>query len=274
MVANKGFIFVLLLLNIGIYGSEVADYDYPAKNKNVVFFLSTPKSGSNVMTGCLLAMTRKPISWFYWGKEILNPSCEYRKHISYNRLELPLVSDRPLLYRTHYQFNELLKVPSKVNKLIFVTRNPKELIYRKFFLTNPQTENPDSDFIEDYLRYYLNAFEVYDGWYSKNRKLVYYEEFIVNDDEILLQLLDFMNEQPVFLDDYIVNKQEYLSRLLQSYSNQHKHNSGGSSSKDGPKAIYYTRNASKETLKFIDSYIMSKAPQIWYNYLNRYATTD
>ena len=265
-------LFFLFCIHFSIFASEIVNFSDASQNKNVTFFLSTPKSGTNLITGCLSAITRKPISWFYWGNSILDPSSEYRNHLSYNRLGLPLISDIPLLYRTHYQFVELMDVPSQHNKLVFATRNPKELLYRKFFLQASSSENPDPQFIEEFLNKYLKAFDVYDSWFPENRMIVFYEDFIDHEDDILLQLLYFMEEPPVFLDDFLKNKLEYMFRLLESYTNQHTHNSGGASSREGPKPIYYTRNASPETLMYIDKYLQTAAPQTWENYLKQFQT--
>jgi len=268
------YLLFSLCIPVSLLAAEVVYFSDAWRNKNVVFLLSTPKSGTNVISGCLSAIARKPISWFYWGNQILDPSSKHRAHISYNRLGLALISDIPLLYRTHYEFTELMQVPSKLNKLIFVTRNPKELIYRKFFLQAPHSENPDRQFLEEFLNAYLEAFEVYEAWDSNTRTIVFYEDFIIHDNEILLNLLQFMDEPPVYLEDFFYNKQEYMSRLLQSYTTQHTHNLGGSSSRDGPKAIYYTKDASPEVLKSIDEFLQKKAPQIWEKYLKCFETME
>lgn len=267
-------LFFLLLLHMSLSGSEYVNFTDSRKNKNKTFFLSTPKSGSNVITGCLSAITRKPISWFYYGNEIHNPDSKHRKHISYNRLELNLVSDIPLLYRTHYEYAQLSLVPSISNKLIFATRNPKELLYRSFYLSKSRSENPNKRFIKKFLNNYIKAFKVFEAWCPNTRKIIFYEDFITNDNEILIELLQFMQEPPLFYDDFLINKQDYLTQLLQSYSNQHKHNLGGSSSKHGTKALYYTRNASLEKLSFIDNYLQKKAPKIWDQYLKRFKTVE
>lgn len=261
----------MLLLNFAIYGSEIPRMDRIWKSKNVTFFLSTTRSGSNLVTASLSAISRKPIWWLWWTDSIFDHSSECRKHPSYNRLGLPLISSIPLLYRTHYEFSLLMRVPSKLNKLIFVTRNPKELLFREFFLKSTSTVEPDSQFIETFLKRYLQAFKVYDSWFVENRRLVFYEDFINQGDEILVQLLQFMDEEPKYLDDFITNKQEYMSIMLESYARQHKRNSGGlSSSTDGPKSIYYTKNASLEILTYIDEYIEKEAPKIWELYLKRF----
>jgi hypothetical protein len=263
------YLFFLLCIPSSIFASAIADFNDVSKNKNVTFFLSTPKSGTNLITGCLSAITRKPISWFYWGTSILNPASKHRNHISYNRLALPLISDIPLLYRTHYEYAELLELSSQQNKLIFATRNPKELLYRKFFQTSSSTD-PDPQFIEEFLKNYLLAFDVYNSWFPETRIIVFYEDFINNEEDVLLELLHFMEETPVYLEDFLNNKQQYFSRLLESYTKQHVHNSGGASSRESPKPIFYTRNASLETLKYIDEYLQKTSPQNWEKYLKRF----
>lgn len=275
MVKILGNLFFLLCLPFAIIASEFVDFNESRNNKNITFLLSTPKSGTNLITGCLSAITRRPISWFYWGDSIGNPSSNYRQHISYNRLGLPLISDIPLLYRSHYEFAKLMQVPFELNKLIFATRNPKELIYRSFFLQASQSdEEPNDQFIEEFLNWYLQAFEVYEAWCPSTRRIVFYEDFIINDESILLELLRFMDEEPLFFEDFLNNKQEYLSRLLLSYADQHKHNLGGSSSKEGPKPIYYTKNASPERLRFIEGFFLKNAPEIWEKYLKRFETVE
>jgi hypothetical protein len=269
------YLFIILFFPfLSLFAGGVASYSHPEKNENVVFFLTTPKSGANLITGCLCALTRKPISWFSWADTILDPSSPHRNHISYNRLGIPLESDTPLVYRTHYQLKELMRVPSEINKLIFVTRNPKELLYRQYSLKAIHAENPSRKFIKIFLDGYLQAFEVYDAWCKDTRMLVFYEEFIAYDEEILLQILTFIEENPMYLEDFLNNKNEYLEKLLTSYSKQHTHNLGGQSSKSGPQPIYYTKNASLETLKEIDAYIKNRAPLIWEKYLKQFAVKE
>jgi hypothetical protein len=270
MVAILCAFFYFYFHSIG--ASEYVNYVDSSANANFTFFLSTPKSGTNAITGCLTALTRRPISWFYWGDGISDPYSKHRDHVSYNRLGLELIDDTPLLYRTHYELDKLKQVPSELNKLIFLTRNPKELLYRSFFLKNDFSLEPDDTFIEAFLEKYLLPFAAYETWHPDNRTIVFYEDFILNETETLLKLLNFMDEPPIFLEDFLNNKQEYLARLLQSYSQQHLHNSGGSSCKDGAHAIYYTKNAALERLQYIDAFLKKHAPNAWEKYLNRFET--
>ena len=213
---------ISFLLAMGaLCSSEIPNFECLEKSQGAVIFLTTPKSGVNWVTGSLTAITRKPISWLHWGRRVLNPVDSCRTHPSYNRIGLPLITDRPLLYRTHRDFDQLRQLPSNKNKLIFLTRNPKELLFRKFFLTSTASVIEDPEFIRDFFERYLQAFEVYDSWDPDNRMMFYYEDFIERDEEILLRLLAFMGEEPAYLDDFRMNKQLYAAKLLDSYKHQH-----------------------------------------------------
>ena len=251
--------------------SEVPDFNHLSNTRGATIFLSTERSGSNLISTSLAAITRKPISWLHWKTSVFEPNSERKQQPAYNRLHLPLITDQPLLYRTHGAFEELRQIPSYANRLIFMTRNPKELIFRKFSLQSPQ-EAPDLLFVEDFLKKYLTAFEMYEAWDENTRMLVFYEDFIGRGDEILLELLSFMGEKLLFFEDYRMHREEYLARLLESYKEQHQKVAGGLSSRDGPTAIYYTKNAPMETLLQIDAYIERKAPLIWKKYLKRFST--
>lgn len=182
------------------------------------------------------------------------------------------MTDEPLLYRTHYGLKNLRKVPSHLNQLIFVTRNPKELLYREFSLTTSLTPDPDPEFIKRFLDEYLQMFQIYEEWVEPNRCIVFYEDFLVDGDEILLKLLAFMQEPALYLEDYLTHKQEYLSKLLTSYAAQHVNNKGGASALGGSKPIHYTKNANPEILLYIDEYLRKEAPKIWERYLSRFAS--
>lgn len=254
------FLFVPFL----IFSSEIPNFDDLSRCKECVFLLTTPKSGSNLVSASLSAITRRPISWIRWGNNAL------KKHPSYNRLCLPLVSNKPLLYRTHYELDELIQIPSTGNKLIFLTRNPKELLFRAYRLTLSEKEEPDFLFIENFLNEYFEPFRVYQSWDERNRMLIYYEDFIAGCDQILLDILHFMQVEPTYFADFITNKENYLKQLLESYKKQHEQNKGGLSSIKGPQALFYSKGVSFETLSWIDHYIASVEPNLWEYYLKRF----
>lgn len=264
-------IFAYLFFPFILFASAVPDFDDFSKSKDVVFFLSTPRSGTNWISASLVAITRKPVSWVSWGKRVFEPLSKFSDHPSYNRLKLDLVGKKPLMYRTHYDFAELMEVPSYCNQLIFVTRNPKELLFRYHALKCPTEVIPSAEFIQNFFDNYLKAFQIYNEWNETNRKLIFYEDFIDCGDEILLDLLKFIGEPATFWDDFLLNREEYMVRLLESYEEQHKKNAGGASSKGGAKAIFYIKDVDPQLLQSIDEYLQKSAPEIWEKYLKRFA---
>ncbi|MCC6127971.1 MAG: sulfotransferase domain-containing protein [Chlamydiae bacterium] len=232
--------------------------------------MTTPRSGSNLFYACLYAITGRPISWLEWGESVFYPDSEKTKHPSYNRLGLPLVDQRPLLYRTHFSLNELRQVSSLCNRLIFLMRNPKELLFRAHRLAHPNQKEPDTLFIQKFLDECLAPFKVYESWNPVNRMLIYYEDLIIDENKVFLEALDFMRVDPTFFEEFIRNKEEYMKCLLESYSKQHVRKRGGESSVGGVKEIFYSQDVNPEILKGIDRYLMQREPNLWNLYLKRF----
>lgn len=252
---------ILLLFSISpLRCEESREFDKLSEAENLVIFLSSPRSGSNLITCSLQAIVRKPIGNFNTQGIHKNGS---------KRLELDWVSHVPFLYRVH-SAEKIRELPSDVNKLIFVTRNPKELFFRQHSISS--LKDLKTEKINHKLNQYLSRFKFYESWDPYNRCMVFYEDFINQEnEEILLELLDFMGEEPKFFDDYVKNKEKYLNVILSSYRDQHG-NKAGKSSLHGSQAIYYTKNKDPELLKHIDRVLQEKAPVIWEKYLKRFET--
>lgn len=251
--------------------SRIPNFDHLENSQGVVILLSTKRSGSNWVSGSLLAITRKPISWLWWRQRVLKENSKFQSDPSYNRLNLPLDSRIPLLYRTHTDFDLLEQFSSDRNKLILITRNPKELLYRENMRTGTYTAVLDRAAAENFLNIYMQTLRVYDSWASQNRFLVYYEDFINDSEQILLNLLGFMGESPTYFDDYIEHREFYNSQLLDSYQKQHATNGGTISARNGPKPIFYTDFAQPEDLLWVDEYLKSVDSILWENYLVRFS---
>ncbi len=229
------------------------------KPKNLVILLSSFRSGTNLLTCTLNAITRKPIGAF--------PSQMIHER-GMNRLKLDSICPTPVIYRTHYA-NTLKGVSSDLNKLIFLTRNLKELLFRNYLITSLQ--DLQSKVVKSFINTYLQRFKMYESWNPDNRYFVFYEDLITQEnEELTLGILDFMDEEPTFFYDYIEHKEEYLNTLLDSYINSR--NMNGASSKNGPKTLYYSKNKDPRLLKYIDQMLQKKEPLIWEKYLKRFET--
>lgn len=253
-----------------VSASEIPNFRDLSLSRGVVVLLTTPRSGTNFFSSCLSILTRRPISWLEWGDAIFHPNSDLTKQLSYNRLNLPLVDQRPILYRTHHGYRELGQISPLCNRLIFLTRNPKELLFRAYFLAYPGQKEPDFHFIQNFLDEYLIPLKLYESWNPANRMLIFYEDLIVDADRIVLDALDFMGIAPAYLEDFVENNETYKKRLLESYTKQQVNNRGGSSSIGGTKAIYYSKDIDPEILKKIDLYLMQREPNLWKLYLNRF----
>ncbi|MBM3201444.1 MAG: sulfotransferase domain-containing protein [Chlamydiae bacterium] len=256
------YFFSFLFVCSSLFASSIPVFENIKKTEDSIFLITTERSGSNWLSTSLSLITRKPISWIEWKYKI------HVNHPSYNRLNIELVSDNPLLYRTHLPNGLIKKVPRDKNKLIFLTRNPKEILFRSLLLKEMrETDKRIWNFIDNYLEY----FNLYESFHKTNRKLIFYEDFIHHHEEILLDVLDFMNEPATFWEDFILNKNFYFSSILSSYKDQHRSVDGGKSSQNGATEKFYSLDISKELLKKIDLYIQKAAPKIWEDHLSRFA---
>jgi hypothetical protein len=156
------------------------------------------------------------------------------------------------------------------NKLIFLTRNPKEVLFRAHLLAFPKQKEPDFLFVKEFLNKYLEPFRIYELWDQENRMLIYYEDFVIDGDAILLDILHFMQVEPTYFEDFIANKQEYQALLLESYRKQHERNNGGFSVREKPESIFYSKGVRFELLARIDEYIQEREPHLWEQYLKRF----
>lgn len=244
------YFFVLLSMCSTAYGSDID------KKENLVIMLSSKLSGTNLIRSSLFAIVRKPIT-------------KFSGTICHLHLELPLVSSTPFLYHSHTP-KPLYSLSSKSNKLILVTRNPKELLFRHFSISSiKDLQTPE---VKIFIERYLNRFKLYESWDNASRFLVFYEDYIMQEnEEILLKLLDFIGEEPTYFDDYINHKEDYSNKILSSYKNLY--NDRGSSSVNGPKRIFYTKDIDPKLLNYADYILQKNEPLIWEKYLKRFETT-
>lgn len=262
-----GLFFLLLLTHsINCHCHQKVYLENVNEAENTIFILTSPKSGSNLLMCSLQAIVRKPI-----GQLRENNTGIYHP-IANKRLQVELISSIPMFYRTHY-LEDMCCVNPDLNKIILLTRNPKELLFRNNLVSSKRDLKSAS--VNHFLKNYMNRLKFYDNWPLDNRRLVFYEDLITQEhnEEILLELIEFMEEDPCFLDDYLRNKEKYLNQIYSHYCNQHKKEKvTGKSAKLGPKKIYHTLGKSKKLLQAIDHKLKKMDPLIWEKYLQRFST--
>lgn len=261
-------IFLFLILSPVVLLSSVSplDFNNPKGVVNKEFFLSFPKSGTNLTLGLIQALTRKP---YLAMQGTWSPSQE-----NLNRVNLDINTEKSPIFRTHGKHIEELvfldRLDQDKNKLIMILRNPKECIVRyckyseeKFLSSTLNNKGGFSLFISN-----LQAF---DSWKNNETKLlIFYEDLIKNPRAFATTILEFLGESQHLLEDVILDYQRLSSEILASYQLQWKHEKKLFSG--GEQEIFHSKGFSKTNMKKIDSHLMKQYPTLWKKYLYRYQT--
>ena len=252
MVFMRNMIFLVFLI-IGLFSSSA----FPDLHSETII-LSTPRSGVNLFSCSLLAILRKPIGRY--------PNTIHQEGTA--RLSLDLISNTPFAYRTHNP-RDVSSANRNFEKLILITRNPKELLFNRFEIKDI-TDVTHNQNIERYLREYFQRFEVFLNWPENKRMLILYEDMIGSLENYLIDACKFIGEEKLFWDDFIMNKDFYLSQMREDYISQH-HDGRGASSLGEPKPIFHTIKQDKDLLKQLDEHLREMDPKIWQLFLSRFA---
>jgi hypothetical protein len=251
-------IFQLLMI---LACSSAFSLDSSAGNKAV--FLTSERSGTNLVSLLLTAITRKPTGVF--------PNITFP--LGTNLFDVEPVSDVPFLYRIHEPGGISVGTNGtwgNYNRFILLSRNPKELLCRTFSIT--QKSDLHRRDVESFIKYYLSRFRKLESWAADKRLCVFYEDVISELDDTLLNILEFLGEEPRFMDDYIEHKAEYIDAVFNNYRDRYHTVKGGVSSLEGAKVTFYTQDKDVELLEYMDQVIEAHDPLIWKKYLKRFKT--
>ncbi|MEX0961850.1 MAG: sulfotransferase domain-containing protein [Simkaniaceae bacterium] len=232
---------------------------FARKKESKIFLLSNPKSGANLISSSLASILKRPV-----GRA---PDKVSEKDS--NRIKIDFISEKPFYYKTH-RYQLVQRAPAKYEKLILLTRNPKELLFRWFDIScSEDLRKPE---IKTFLNNFIGKFLVFENWNSQNRFHVYYEDAITDLNDTLSKLIDFINPStPVSWDDFLSNQETYLDQIRTNYVSQYG-GICGKSSISRPKTIHYTEGKDRELLRSIDKFIKARNPTIWNKYLKRFET--
>ncbi len=223
-----------------------------------IFLLSTPRSGTNLTISSLQIIAKIPCLFVY--QEGMEKSSRDE-----NLLLIDLdFSKKPLLRIHHY--SALKGISSAKNRLIFLTRNPKEIFLRNFGRRGHGKKEKIRDFAFQYLNYYLKMFRFFDDWDPSRRLLVYYEDILLFPKKTLKGILKFLGEEERGLSDYMNHMDAYRMRILESYHQQHESKSKG---KD---ILYYSKQSPQRILLELDAMVKEMDMDLWNKYLYRFET--
>lgn len=249
-------IWIFLTMPSMLVGLVSGKIDADASNQH--FFMTFPRSGTNLTNCYIQALTGKPIAFF----------THKGTNTALNRLNMVLDYSKTTLYREHH--GHLLAPWNKNgNKLLFVLRNYKESIHRK---TNLKNAKDFRDVFTDdgpVLWQYINNIRIFHHWDVNNRLLIYYEDLISDPMNEVKKILKFFDEPiPIYLTNEFLH--DVAMKALNSYHEQHI-DSGGSHSK-GQDLEYHTKQLPVKCIKAIDHFMETHFPVLWQNYLKRYKT--
>ena len=246
--------------------------------------LTQPRSGTVRALSILEAIAGKNIFWHDSAEKItlengnLHPRFRRASPLKkMNKLDrsftkVEYLDKKNVIYGSH--FHTCFKGWNQNNnKLIFLSRNPKEIFFRELLNKNvPISVESIKNFLPRIFPSYINRFKVYDLWPKKNRLLIFYDDTIGNSN-LFLQLEKLLNFVGVSFSFEKENYDQFFEKILTFYKKEQKYAYGGlSTSKSGPKKIYYTKNIDRELLKMIDNYLKVQNPEIWNKYLKRFET--
>lgn len=224
---------------------------------NQFLLLTYPRSGTNLTSCYVQALTGRPIRWI----DQKGPT------ITDNRLGLEIDFSKPVLFRDHGEY-PILTLHKNSNKLLFLLRNYREAIRRQQ-IANKSTQEFYSLFSQNELivRRYFNNLKTYDAWDRKNSLIIYYEDLLTDPVTEMRKVLDFFGEEipPTLTVEFL---HDISQRTLESYHEQHI-DDGGSQSR-GADLEFHTKQMPKETVAKVDEFVRKTYPRLWNRYLKRY----
>jgi len=257
---------ITVFLTVG-YAHALLDLDLPNPRRphaveGCEFLLTNMRAGTNLTICSLQILTNKPVRFF-------TPSLiEKDDLLGVNRLNIEVDYTKKILFRTHD--SDIEKVPNDKNQLLMVLRNPKEVLLG-FMYDDPDTFTEFLDSESAFLGY-LDRIRTYDNWPEENKLLIYYEDLILEPENVLPEILDFFNESHDKLAMHLNNVEEDRLKISMSYQKQHK--IGGGPLSRTQDIFFHSKKIPKELLQKADELLKKINPELWEKYLYRYETVE
>ena len=101
---------------------------------------------------------------------------------------------------------------------------------------------------------------------------LYYEDIVLNLDENLLKILDFIEEDPSYIAEYLETKETNLLDIQNHYKKRHSNSCR--SSENGVNLVYYSKGKDPELLIAIDKRLREINSYIYDKYLKRFEYSE
>lgn len=213
---------------------------------------SYPRSGNT--------WTRYIIEWFsgrptLGAKEPEDPS---DKAISGRICGFLKKNDIPIAAKRHYAFH--LNKYDFDKDIILIIRNYKESIVRHL----PKVRM-DKELLKKQTNLYMEMLGLYDVMFNR-KHIIFYEDLIINTNQIIKDLLKFMNiYQEEKLTLFIKNIEKHKQNCIDLYTD-----SMAPSATKGKETIHHSKRLTKTQRKEWDDYIKTKWNSLYERYLLRY----
>jgi len=241
--------------------------DYKHPQTGYLYLLTEPRSGTHWLQTSIQYLTeRRPLPF--------EQSRIYQKNLpmfGMNILEIAVDEKKKPFFRTHCEKNMGKALPrigtfSKQNKLIFLTRNYKE-IFARHMGTRRQ---PHFEVAKIKLRFilddYLKKIVFYDQWDEANRLFLYYEDLITKPEETIRIVAQFVGASQervqMYFDNYDLNRQK-------SFKFYQKHVVFGAKS-TGNETKFHSLKLNDKQKAELDTIIVKTNPKMANRYLQRY----
>lgn len=245
--------------------------DYKQPQTEYLYLLTEPRSGTHWLQASVQYFTKRRLLPFEQDR-ILQKNLPM---FGMNILNVTIDDQLKPIFRTHCEknMNEALgdiTTFSKQNKLIFLTRNYKEIFARHMRTRRQKTFKKASIKLRHILEDYLNKIAFYEKWNKNNRLLLYYEDLISKPQETMQRIADFVEAPKERFQLYFDNYQHNRKQSLDFYQN---HVIFGSKSK-GNKTESHSLKLSKAEKGKLDRIIFEKNSKLANRYLQRYLERD
>lgn len=249
---NTKALITLLSFSIFSYTHAIAPMPPQSILPPDTYFLSYPRSGKNLTTSYLQALTDKPIRGFPPTLKL----DETELDLNVNYFKQPIMC--------MHSIEHLL---NKNNKLLLIVRNYKECLLRH--LTESLTlQSVLPLFLQnekDVLSYVSNLIS-YDTWNPEKRLMIYYEDLIADPITEMTKVLDFL-EEPInenFNESYL---KEVFKESVIAYD--HRYETSGGSHTKGKNMTQHSDPLPLFVKQKIDQHMKTTFPRIWH-YISRY----
>lgn len=229
------------------------------------YLLSFPGSGNTWLRYCIEFLTKRPTLEMRTQKITkINCPIGYWLDMQTDYTKLPV-------WKVHYidQMKSMGTFDPSNETLIVIVRNPKEALPRIFNLLsqrnkNKPLENPIAKelFNNSLTMNYFDILNLYDSWCPDKRHLIYYEDLITQPENVLRNLLHFLQDTPDYIDEFMLCYYEHKCTSLSMYEKQED-----SSLTKGEKTKHHALLMSPEERQKLDQYIAYVFPDIWQKYL-------